>query len=252
MSITITDIPFEIFGLHLSRTIKSQLVQTSSNFKTLRKPLESYFAFSDPTFIRLYINLLDTVKTKSISKITIDNAKSDYHKGVRNVVILNVLILYYLKNQSSNYIFKIYKLYKDHLTLLYEADYYDKIKIKKLFSIIYEFAKLNFMINLVDNKHIKKSEYEEYTMTIISEISQKVENTKQHSAKQNYFKKLELVFNYIRYFNKTDKTTRLHGHITDLYSKSSNPIINLDKNTKEENYDACVEFLLNRSNHIFF
>ena len=253
MNMNITDIPLEIFGLHLSRTVKSKIVQTSKHFDVLRKPLERYFAFSHPTFIRLYINLLDSVKTKNLSRTTIDKAKLDYSNGIRNVILINTLILYYLKKQSGNFIFKIYELYKDHLSLLYENEEYNEVKIRKVFSIIYEFAKLYLMIHFVNKKSINKNEFDDCIMTVVSGISQTLEDTK-NTRKYMYFQKLFIVINYIQHFNKATKNERLYKFIKDLYvnMRSSNRVINLETNSEKVNYDACIAFLLDRSNHKFF
>lgn len=249
----ITDIPIEILGLHLSRTVKSKLVQTSAHFNVLRQPLERHFAFSHPTFIRLYINLLDNVKTKFMPDVLVNKAKSDYSKGVRNVTILNTLILHYLKKQSGNFIFKIYELYKDHLTLLHESDG-NEVKIQKVFSIIYEFAKLYLMIHFVNNKSVKRAEYTECIAVVVSGIAQKLEDSTPNSTKYFYFQKINIVINYIQYYNKDTKVERLYKYIKDLYGKirTSNRVINLEKNSDKENYDACVAFLLDHSNHKYF
>jgi hypothetical protein len=253
----ITNIPIELLGLHLSRTTKSKLVQTSSHFDSLREPLEPHFAFSHPSFIRTYIGFLDSVKSKHLSASLIKKAKSEYSNGVRSVELINTLILYYLQKQSGNFIFKIYELYKDHLDILYENAEINEAKIKKVFSIIYEFAKLYLVMHFGGNKSIKRQEYDECIMTVVAYIAQKLEDMKAKTAtspKRIYFEKLYLVINYIQLFNMTPKKQRLSQFIKDLYSniKTSNKVIDLVKNTEKENYEACVKFLLDRSNHKFF
>ena len=227
------------------------------HFDGLRQPLESHFAFSHPSFIRTYIGFLDSVKSPPLSSSVIKKAKLDYSNGVRNVALLNTLILYYLQKKSGNFIFKIYQLYKDHLSILYENTEFNEAKIQKVFSIIYEFAKLYLVMHFISNKSIKREEYDECMMSVVSYIAHKLEDMKAKttSPKHIYFEKLYLVINYIQLFNMTTpKKQRLSQFIKDLYSKlkTSNKVIDLENKTEKQNYDACIDFLLDRSNHKFF
>jgi hypothetical protein len=257
----ITDIPLEILGVHLSRTIKSKIVQTSSHFDSLRKPLEPHFAFSHPSFIRKYIGFLDSVKSNPLPSSIIKKAKLDYSNGVRSVALLNTLILHYLQKKSGNFIFKIYELYEEHLKILYENakedDKNDRAKIKKVFSIMYEYAKLYLLMHFISNKSIKREEYNACLMTVVSYVAQKLEDMceSETTSKRIYFEKLYLVILYIQLFNiATPKKQRLSKFIQELYSKlnTSNKVIDLVNNTEKENYDACFQFLLDRSNHKYF
>jgi hypothetical protein len=235
----ITDIPVAVFDLYLPRTTKAKLSSVSKHFSPLRKPLEPYFILNNPTFIRLYINLLDTVKTKKQSKSVVDKAQTDYDNNIRNASILNILILHNLKKQS---IYNIYKLYKEHLILVSKND--EEESIKKYFSITYEFAKLYVMMHFINNKTLKKNELEECLMTIVSSIEQKLQD--ERSYKHPYFKKLLIIFSYIRYYHLTTKNTRLYKFI------EQSKILDLTNKTPKENYEYCIAFLLDPSNHKYF
>ena len=121
---------------------------------------------------------------------------------------------------------------------------------------MYEFAKLYLVMHFISNKTIKREEYDECIMTVVSYIAQKLEDLKSTSPKYIYFEKLYLVINYIQLFNMTTsaKKQRLEQFIKVLYSKlkSSNKVIDLESKTAKANYDACIKFLLDRSNHKFF